>query len=154
MTDTLCSEAQSKAPCGSSALQRQAFEQRVLIACPPQDVQQPEPSQPEDPFSAPVMAIKQVPLAVLQTSSGQMGDPPQTQEQHQEQPIQPGSVSNAAGFQLPAATFTIEEGGFYSCAPSVFANPLASGWAIRDQQPGVLMGWLPDGAELGFHGLL
>ncbi len=39
-------------------------------------------------------------------------------------------------------------------APGVLGHPLTPGWAIRDEQPGVMIGWVLDCTEVGFQRLV
>lgn len=59
-------EAQSKVPGDTLPAKWQTADDSSCILCPSQDVEQPEPSQPEHPFGPPVMTIKALPLAMMQ----------------------------------------------------------------------------------------
>ena len=54
-------------PSGALLAKREAPGKGSCIGCSPQEVQQPEPAQPEYPFGSLVMPIKEIPLAMMQT---------------------------------------------------------------------------------------
>ena len=54
---------------------------------PPQDIQEPEPSEPKDTLVAPIHAIKALALAMMDTGCGQVRDPPHGQKQCQQEAI-------------------------------------------------------------------
>src|SRR5689334_23329084 len=83
-----------------------------------------------------------------------MGHPPQRKKQRQEQPVQAGTVRNPVRFEVPPTTFAVLKRGFHPHADGVLADPSTPCRSIRDEQPNLLVGWLPDRAEIGLQGLL
>src|SRR5215471_10759912 len=82
-----------------------------------------------------------------------MGHPPYRQEQRQEPAIQPSTVSDMTGFQVPAAALALLKGGFHACATGVLGDPLTPCRTIRDQEPAILIRWLPHGTQMGLQTL-
>jgi hypothetical protein len=93
------------------------------------------------------MPIKTCTLTMMDTGSGQMGDPPHGHTQRQQQPIEPLQVGNQAGFEIPATAFGVLEGGFHSHAQRILVHAPSACRQIGDQEPGFSMLLIPDGAR-------
>ena len=76
-----------------------------LLPSTTQDIQQPELTQPKDTFVASIMPVKLIALAMMDTGSRQMTNPPHGHEQGQQEPIEALPIGDEAGFQIPAATY-------------------------------------------------
>ena len=98
------------------------------------------------------MAIKAMPLAMMDAASGQMTDPPDGQKQTQQEPIQACPVTDPTGFQLPAATLGILKSRLDAHAEPIAADPSPARRLIRDEQPGFLVPDFPDGTQGRFDG--
>src|SRR5215469_929039 len=100
------------------------------------------------------MPIKPLPVPMVHASGSQVRDPPHPQKERQKQPIETSPISDPTGFQPPATAFAVQKCRLHTGTPRVFANPLAPGFPIRDEQPCVLVGRIPDGAELRLQGVV
>jgi len=54
---------------------------------PPQDIQEPEPSEPKDTLVATIHAIKALAVPMMDAGCRQMRDPPHGQKQREQQAI-------------------------------------------------------------------
>src|SRR5260370_14307664 len=69
-------EAESKPPAIALPLEGQASDECSWVGAAPQDVEQVEPTEPKDPFVAPIMAIITLPSAMVKTGTRQMDERP------------------------------------------------------------------------------
>jgi hypothetical protein len=95
------------------------------------------------------MPIKARPLAVVDAGSGQMGQPPETEKDDEQQSIEARAVGDHRAFQVPATAFEIVEGRFDAHPEGILAQALPSSGAVRDDDPGILLLRLPAGTDLG-----
>ena len=100
---------------------------------------------------APIMAIIAFPPSIVSTGGGWPHQPPKCQEEHQEHAIAVIGLAPMALLPLPSTTFHILKGGLDPHAPAILANAHWPGRPIRNQEPGVLMSGLPDGAQVDFQ---
>jgi hypothetical protein len=83
-------------------------------ASPTQDIQQPQASEPKNALVPSVMPIKAITVAMMDAGGSQMRDPPHGHKQCQQQPIEPLTILNQAGFQVPATAFVILKGRLHT----------------------------------------
>src|SRR6266566_4301999 len=83
-----------------------------------------------------------------------MCDPPHRQKYGQQQAIEPLSVLDQAGFQIPATTLPILKGRLDSHAPGILLDPSPACRSIRNQEPGFLTVLVPDGTQIGLDGVV
>jgi hypothetical protein len=81
---------------------------------------------------------------MMHASSSQMSDPPQGQEQHQQQPINPCPRCEDRPFNISAWAFAVFKGGFHPHPQAILAGPLASRQMIGQEDPGIALVRLPD----------
>src|SRR6266849_4383929 len=72
------------------------------------------------------MAIEAITVAMMDTGSSQMRDPPHGHKQRKQEPIEPLPILNQAVFQVPAAAFVILKRGLHAHAPPILAHATAS----------------------------
>jgi hypothetical protein len=121
--------------------------QRCCLQLPPEQIVQPQASESKDAFVPPVVPVEAISLPLLQAGCRQMTDPPPPQAEHQQQALQPSTVSNHGALAVPAPPFAVLERGLHPHSASVLAHALASGRLVREQEPGFLLAWLPDGPD-------
>ncbi len=83
-----------------------------------------------------------------------MRDPPHGHKQGQQQAIEPFPILNQAVFQVPAAAFVILKRGLHTHAQGILAHAPTSCGQIGNQEPSLLVSWLPDGTHPGLNRLL
>src|SRR5205807_9076053 len=93
-------------------------------------------------FVASIMAIKALPLSVMDAGSRYMTDQPDSQKEREQQAIQTRAIFDQGGLEIPAATLGILKGGFHAHAPGIVRHLLMAGCLIRNQEPGFLVTWL------------
>jgi hypothetical protein len=87
----------------------------------------------------------------MEAGSGQMGQPPETEKDDEEQSIEARAVGDHGAFQVPATAFAILEGRFHAHSARILAQALPSSGSVRDDDPGILLVGLPAGTDLGWH---
>src|SRR6266849_5456098 len=100
------------------------------------------------------MAIEAITVAMMDTGSSQMRDPPHGHKQRKQEPIEPLPILNQAVFQVPAAAFVILKRGLHAHAPRILAHAPTSCGQIGNQEPSLLVPWIPDGTHPGLNRLL
>ena len=141
------SEAKRKRPSRGGFSEGQAPFQTCVGDGAPQDIEEPEPSQPKDAFVASVMAVEPSPLPMMDAGRRQMRQPPEAEKQHQQQPIQPCAVGDHRSFQVPATALEILEGRFDPHSAGVLAHALPSGRSVGEDDPGLVLPGLPSRAD-------
>ena len=83
-----------------------------------------------------------------------MGDPPHRQEEPEQEPVQPGAISNQAGLHVPTATFAILKGGLDTHTIGILSDATPPCRLVRNEQPGFLMIGFPHQTPTRFDGLV
>src|SRR5947199_10639308 len=91
---------------------------------------------------------------VMDAANRKKTDSPDIKKQREQHAIQSRTIFDQGGLEIPAATLGILKGGFHAHAPGIVRHLLMAGCLIRNQEPGFLVTWLPDGTEVGLQAVV